>query len=135
MLSIKLQLVYISCISLHILELILPPPSRYPDLFSVLNVLISTPVFVFAWLWSIKCCVEVTWALGGLGGKEKDATKSRRLQVGRSEVTEAPNGNLRRRVGGSVREGGGRAVSLGPGMKPRRSVRAGSIGSSFAGGQ
>ena len=43
------------------------PPSRYPDLFAVLNVLISTPVFVLTWLWSIKCGVEVGWALSGLG--------------------------------------------------------------------
>ena len=32
----------------------------------MLNVLISTPVFVLIWLWSIKCGVEVAWALGGL---------------------------------------------------------------------
>jgi len=52
----------------HLLELLIPPPSRYPDIFPVLNVLISTPVFVLVWLWSIKCGVEIGWALGGLPG-------------------------------------------------------------------
>ena len=47
--------------------MMISPPSRYPDLFAVLNVLISTPVFVLTWLWSIKCGVEVGWALSGLG--------------------------------------------------------------------
>jgi hypothetical protein len=76
--------------------------------------------------------VEVSWALGGLGGKEKVPPKSRGLPVSGSGVFENSNGDLRRRVGGPMREAGGRAVSLGAGMKPRRSVRAGSFGSSFA---
>ncbi|RXW25365.1 hypothetical protein EST38_g522 [Candolleomyces aberdarensis] len=58
--------VYSAAIALHALELVIAPPARYPDLFPVLNVLISTPVFVLIWLWSIKCGVEVAWALGGL---------------------------------------------------------------------
>ncbi|THH28217.1 hypothetical protein EUX98_g5967 [Antrodiella citrinella] len=58
--------IYIACISLHILELILPPPAPLPDIYPVLNVLISTPVFGLTWLWSIKRGVEVGWATGGL---------------------------------------------------------------------
>ena len=75
------------------------PPSRYPDLFAVLNVLISTPVFVLTWLWSIKCGVEVGWALSGLGSssissvskssKDADGTTSighpSEVSVGRAE--------------------------------------------------
>jgi alpha-1,3-glucosyltransferase len=57
---------------LHILDLIVHPPSRYPDLFPVLNVLISTPVFVLVLLWSIKSGIEVGWALGGLGRSNSD---------------------------------------------------------------
>ena len=57
------------------------PPSRYPDLFAVLNVLISTPVFVLTWLWSIKCGVEVSWALGGLGSITR-ASKSSKVADG-----------------------------------------------------
>ncbi|KAJ6559179.1 glycosyltransferase family 57 protein [Mycena vulgaris] len=59
--------VYVAAIGLHVLELLISPPVRYPDLFAVLNVLLSTPVFVLVWLWSIKCGVEVSWAVGGLG--------------------------------------------------------------------
>ncbi|EMD39848.1 glycosyltransferase family 57 protein [Gelatoporia subvermispora B] len=59
--------VYGACAILHLLELMITPPSRLPDIYPVLNVLISTPVFVFAWLWSIKRGVEVGWALGGIG--------------------------------------------------------------------
>jgi len=50
------------------LELVIQPPARYPDLFPVLNVLVSTPVFGLVWLWSIKSGVEVGWAVVGLGG-------------------------------------------------------------------
>ncbi|KAI0689055.1 glucosyltransferase [Cytidiella melzeri] len=58
---------YAACIFLHLAEALIPPPARLPDIYAVLNVLISTPVFAFAWLWSIKRGVEVGWALGGLG--------------------------------------------------------------------
>lgn len=60
-----LQVVHVAALGLHFLELIFPPPARYPDLFPVLNVLICTPVFGLVWLWSLKCGVEVGWALGG----------------------------------------------------------------------
>ncbi|KIM66625.1 glycosyltransferase family 57 protein [Scleroderma citrinum Foug A] len=53
---------------LHILEMVVTPPSRYPDLFPVLNVLVSTPVFGLIWIWSIKRGIEDGWALGGLPG-------------------------------------------------------------------
>ena len=69
------QAVYPACLLLHILELVVTPPPRYPDLFPVLNVLISTPVFVMVWLWSIKCGIEIGWVLGGLpGSSSKDKT-------------------------------------------------------------
>ena len=57
---------------LHILEFVVHPPSRYPDLFPVLNVLVCTPVFVLVLLWSIKSGIEVGWALGGLGRSNSD---------------------------------------------------------------
>ena len=56
--------------------MMITPPSRYPDLIAILNVLISTPVFVLTWLWSIKCGVQVSWALSGLGGSISSASKS-----------------------------------------------------------
>ncbi|KAJ7459872.1 glycosyltransferase family 57 protein [Mycena latifolia] len=86
--------VYVAGLGLHVLELLISPPVRYPDLFPVLNVLISTPVFVLVWLWSIKCGVETNWALGGLGsvslrqtrtslvGDDEKSIKSRTTSVG-----------------------------------------------------
>ena len=53
---------------LHFLEMVVTPPDRYPDLFPVLIILISTPVFGLIWLWSIKRGIEDGWALGGLPG-------------------------------------------------------------------
>ena len=50
------------------MEFVIRPPARYPDLFPVLNVLVSTPVFGLVWLWSIKSGIEVGWAISGLGG-------------------------------------------------------------------
>ena len=50
------------------MESVIQPPAQYPDLFPVLNVLVSTPVFGLVWLWSIKSGVEVGWAIVGLGG-------------------------------------------------------------------
>jgi hypothetical protein len=66
--------VYSAAFALHALELVIAPPARYPDLFPVLNVVISTPVFVLIWLWSIKCGVEVAWALGGLSSSSSSLT-------------------------------------------------------------
>ncbi|KIK01855.1 glycosyltransferase family 57 protein [Laccaria amethystina LaAM-08-1] len=93
---------YAAAIALHVLEWVITPPARYPDLFAVLNVLISTPVFVVAWLWSIKSGIEVGWALGGLGGERKPSDE--KIAV----------------VKGSYRQVGGRAVSLGYAQTRRR---------------
>ncbi|KAF8967145.1 glucosyltransferase [Flammula alnicola] len=87
--------VYTAALLLHGLELIIPPPARYPDLFPVLNVLISTPVFVLTWLWSIKC------------GIEPPAERKSSEDAG---VPPAVNGT------GSYRQMGGRALSLGYGQ-------------------
>ncbi|KAJ7175874.1 glycosyltransferase family 57 protein [Mycena filopes] len=73
---------YAAAFSLHFLELLMPAPARYPDLFAVLNVLISTPVFVLVWLWSIKCGLQMTWAASTVGDDEKPvATHSRRGSI------------------------------------------------------
>jgi alpha-1,3-glucosyltransferase len=53
-------------IALQFLQLFVSPPARYPDIFTVLNVLCSAGVFGLSWLWSIKRGIEVNWALGGL---------------------------------------------------------------------
>lgn len=67
---------YAGAILLHIFEYFLPPPDHLPDIYPVLNVLLSTPVFVITWLWSIKRMVEVSWALGGLGTDTRTTTET-----------------------------------------------------------
>jgi hypothetical protein len=69
------QAVYLGCALFHILEFACPPPARYPDLFPVLDVLLSTPVFVFTGLWSVMSVIEVRWTAGGLsaGGESKES--------------------------------------------------------------
>lgn len=90
---------YTAAVGLHIMELIIPPPSRYPDLYPVLNVLVCTPVFVLTWLWSIKSGIEVGWALGGLGS---GSATERRSSIG----SEASSNEVK------VGQGHGRSVSL-----------------------
>lgn len=110
------QVVYLGCALLHLLEFAYRPPARYPDLFTVLNVLLSTPVFLFTWLWSIKAIIEAHWTVGGLGAgelKEKKAGPGMVFpgeSVGPDGVSSAlaPLDGARNR-----REGGSRARSLG----------------------
>lgn len=69
---------------LHLAEALITPPARYPDLFPVLNVLVSASIFVSVWLWSIKRGVEISWALSGPPkSKTRDShdRESRRLSL------------------------------------------------------
>ena len=65
--DISSQFVYGIIAILHIFELILSPPMRYPDLYVVLNVLVCAPIFGVTWIWSIKRSTEVTWGVSGVG--------------------------------------------------------------------
>ena len=118
-LSTPRQVVYLGGARLHSREFAYRPPARYPDLFPVLSVLLSTPVFVFTWLWSIKSIIEARWTAGGLsaGGepKEKEKKSSLRMRLpseslGSGGVSSgvAPVEGIRNR-----REGGWKAQSLG----------------------
>jgi len=51
---------------LHLAEWTVAPPSRYPDIYAVLNVLVCTPVFGLCWLWGMKRQLEVGWAITSL---------------------------------------------------------------------
>lgn len=86
------QAVYTACLAVHALESFIQPPPNLPDIYPVLNVLISTPVFALAWLWSIKRGVEVAWSIHGLGtvqpapptvnlGKENSEASSTGIQA------------------------------------------------------
>ena len=48
-------------------EILFNPPASLPDLYPVLNVLLSAGIFGLSWLWSIKRLVEISWAMGPLG--------------------------------------------------------------------
>lgn len=111
------QAVYGAAGLLHLAEFILPAPARYPDIFPVLNVLISTPVFILAWLWSIKNGIEVGWALGGLGQARK--TTSTAPATPAASLAEA-----------TVKRGVTRAASLGFSNGRRRAPTASSASSS-----
>ncbi|OJT15238.1 Dolichyl pyrophosphate Man9GlcNAc2 alpha-1,3-glucosyltransferase [Trametes pubescens] len=129
------QTIYAACVVLHLAETLFTPPARLPDLFPVLNVLVSTPVFAIVWLWSIKRGVEVSWALSGLGSRSNaHATQTitlkkplpfpsdGRLSDGALGNGEAPNAAL-----ASVRGSGYRTMSLGFAEGRRRKVRSGSV--------
>ena len=111
------KVIYAAAILLHALELVVPPPSRYPDLFPVLNVLISTPVFFLTWLWSIKSGAEVGWALGGLGHSQAMAVAAdqRSSEDSGTAVASGVGGEST----GSFRQAGRRAVSLSSETKMR----------------
>ena len=113
------QVVYLGRALLHILEFAYRPLARYSGLFPGLNVLFSTPVFVFTCLWSIKSIIEAQWTAGGLsaGGEPKEKEKksglrmrfpSESLRSGGVSSGVAPVEGIRNR-----REGGLRAQSLG----------------------
>ncbi|KAK0202839.1 glycosyltransferase family 57 protein [Desarmillaria ectypa] len=54
--------VYAAAFVLHLAELFIPAPARYPDLWAVANVLVCTPVFFAVWAWSVKAGMEERWA-------------------------------------------------------------------------
>ena len=120
------KVIYVACMTLHVLELLISPPSRYPDIFPVLNVLISTPVFVLVWLWSIRCGVETGWALGGLPGSSH-AVKANPCDS--TTMNYEWKGSGGDQVDGLRRDMGARAVSLGFSQARRRgSYRPASVG-------
>ncbi|KAF9450577.1 glycosyltransferase family 57 protein [Macrolepiota fuliginosa MF-IS2] len=105
---------YAAAIGLHILEMMFTPPARYPDIYPVLNVLVSTPVFVLAWLWSIKCGIEVGWAVGGLGPASGSSSSGDSGVAGKAVIA-GDDGQKEGRgvgLGYGKRKGGGRHGSL-----------------------
>ena len=106
-------------ILLHLLEIVVTPPARYPDLFPVLNILVSTPVFGLIWLWSIKRGIQVSWAIAGLPGSRTDTKIKLEKDGAHDSDNEHASATVRRRVGGIHRDAGMRAMSLGYASAPR----------------
>ncbi|RPD62340.1 glucosyltransferase [Lentinus tigrinus ALCF2SS1-7] len=127
--------VYTAAFVLHLAELLISPPTRLPDIFPVLNVLISTPVFVLVWLWSIKRAIEVSWALGGLGSRSKVTQKpvsnsSTATKLHRFPVEGGADGKAHGSTSdiGLPRASGMRTMSLGFAQGRRRTIpRSGSV--------
>jgi len=121
--------VYTGCLSLHVLELLINAPAQYPDIYPVLNVLISTPIFALTWLWSIKSLIEARWAVGSLGLGSRDRRPSvsdKGHSVPSTPVAEdRPTNVVRAR--GIGREMGVRAQSLGYATGRRKTSRASSV--------
>ncbi|KAI5835155.1 glycosyltransferase family 57 protein, partial [Schizophyllum commune Tattone D] len=104
--------VYVAATGLHLLEIVVSPPARYPDLFPVLNVLVSTPVFASAWLWSIVSMIRVGWAIGPLGGRRDPRTlgcQSITRQVSQSTMRDAGESDVGE---GSRKRSGRRSASV-----------------------
>lgn len=111
--KLPIQVVNISMILLHLIEMVVPPPARYPDLFPVLNVLVSTPVFGLIWLWSIRRGIQVSWAIAGLPGSKTDGKVRLTKDGAQDSDHEHASETVRRSVGASRRDAGMRAMSLG----------------------
>ncbi|KAH9846376.1 ALG6, ALG8 glycosyltransferase family-domain-containing protein [Lenzites betulinus] len=138
LLQLLSTVVYASCAVLHVAELLFSPPVRLPDLFPVLNVLVSTPVFALVWLWSIKRGIEVSWALGGLGSRTGAlSTQSSTINLkkpvpfpsdGRADLGLATrDGETNGEGGPFVRGAGMRTMSLGFAQgRRRKTTRSGS---------
>lgn len=58
------------------LDTVATPPSHLPDLFVVLNVVLSCGVFGLGWLWSLIRLVEEAWSLVGLHSHAENAARS-----------------------------------------------------------
>ncbi|TFK88205.1 glycosyltransferase family 57 protein [Polyporus arcularius HHB13444] len=123
--------VYTACFAFHLAELLISPPARLPDIFPVLNVLISTPVFALVWLWSIKRGIEVSWALGGLGSRSKATQKPASGSIVAKPSVEVSADGEAHNSSESVlpRASGMRTVSLGfaQGRRRKMSSRSGSV--------
>ncbi|KAI0648106.1 glucosyltransferase [Trametes meyenii] len=123
---------YSVCVALHVAEFVFAPPARLPDIYPVLNVLVSTPIFALVWLWSIKRGVEVSWALGGLGSRSSNNASTKKPSPFPSDDLSgvglgSADGSARVNEISSLRAAGMRTMSLGVAQGRRRKVRSGSV--------
>ncbi|KAG9037019.1 Glucosyltransferase-like protein [Tulasnella sp. JGI-2019a] len=82
--------IYAGIASLHAGEAVYTPPTRYPDLFPVLNVLLSGAVFGLAWLWGMKKQLEEGWAIAGLGQSSTSSSSRNPVEHGRLRIASLP---------------------------------------------
>lgn len=85
--------------ALHGAELLFRPPTRYPDLYPVLNVLLCSGVFGLSLLWGLKKQLEAGWGISGLSATPKKPAPLPRPLVsfpGRSSKPHGPASANRR---------------------------------------
>ncbi|KAG8749808.1 Glucosyltransferase-like protein [Ceratobasidium sp. 428] len=104
--------------SIHILEAIFPAPSRYPDLFPVLNALLSASVFGAAWIAVGGIMMfRSAWATGGFDVSPREPGSSNAFEpiLKSPKLPQSPlsEGSIRRRKG--VQSDAGRAEGMGNG--------------------
>ncbi|KAG9077404.1 hypothetical protein FS749_010719, partial [Ceratobasidium sp. UAMH 11750] len=95
---------YATLTLIHILEAIFPAPARYPDLFPVLNVLLSASVFGVAWIAVGGIMLfRSAWATGGfdISPQEAESTNSFEPILKSPKLPQSPlsEGSVRRRKG------------------------------------
>ncbi|QRV77618.1 alpha-1,3-glucosyltransferase [Ceratobasidium sp. AG-Ba] len=104
---------------IHILEAAISPPARYPDLFPVLNVLLSAPVFGMTWIAVGGIMMfRSAWATGGFDHPQNDGNVAPFSPVLKSPILpQSPlsEGSVRRRKGAQV-DNGSRVIGNGPGV-------------------
>ncbi|TKY85634.1 hypothetical protein EX895_005173 [Sporisorium graminicola] len=81
-------LTYLAAVGLHLVEVLAPRLApglqaavwtRYPDIYPVLNVLLTTPCFAVVWVWAMVRQVQVAFANGwtvSIGSSKKKRAKS-----------------------------------------------------------
>jgi alpha-1,3-glucosyltransferase len=73
-------------------EILFLPPASLPDLYPVLNVLLSASIFGLSWIWSIKRLVEISWAMGPLGSSVQPTRSDRKtLELPGTRVQQQEN--------------------------------------------
>ncbi|KAG9123251.1 Glucosyltransferase-like protein [Ceratobasidium sp. 392] len=94
---------YAALASIHMLEAVFPAPTRYPDLFPVLNVLLSASVFGAAWVAVGGIMMfRSAWATGGFDvSQEAGSPKPFEPILKSPKLPQSPlsEGSIRRRKG------------------------------------
>ncbi|KNZ64579.1 hypothetical protein VP01_1012g2 [Puccinia sorghi] len=67
LMSSSIMLIYLLMVGIHIAEQLIKPPSRFPDLFAVLNLSLSFFIFIASYFWSLLRIYEEAWTLVGFG--------------------------------------------------------------------
>lgn len=65
LLCLGILAIYLTMIGIHLMEQLVKPPSRLPDLYVVMNLALSFAVFGASYLWSLMRLYTQAWTLSG----------------------------------------------------------------------